>query len=133
MNTAVYRLLALCARAECDAAYYERIAQAAAQVEGWDEVLAQVKDHRMAPLLYVHLKGAGVELPRDTKYSLQSMYVRHRWADQVRRRVLREILAAFEAEDVPVLVLKGAALSHLIYPGVWPAAHERLGHPGPPS
>jgi hypothetical protein len=116
MNGDVYRLLALCARAECDAVYYQKIAQAAAELEGWDEILAQLKDHRMAPLLYVHLKGAGVELPLDVKRPLQSMYVRHRWADQVRRRVLREILAAFQADEIPALVLKGAALSHLVYP-----------------
>lgn len=116
MNAGVYRLLALCARAECDAAHYHKIEQAAAEMEGWDEILAQVKDHRMAPLLYVHLKGAGVELPLDAKHSLQSMYVRHRWADQVRSRVLREILAAFQADEIPALVLKGAALSHLVYP-----------------
>ena len=112
----MYRLLALCARAECDAVYYQKIAQAAAELEGWGEILAQLKDQRMAPLLYVHLKGAGVELPLDVKRPLQSMYVRHRWADQVRRRVLREILAAFQADEIPALVLKGAALSHLVYP-----------------
>jgi hypothetical protein len=116
MNTGVYRLLALCARAECDAATYQKIAQAAAELDGWEKVLAQLKDHRMASLLYVHLKGAGVELPPDVKRSLQSLYVRHRWADQVRRRVLREILAAFQADEIPALVLKGAALSHLVYP-----------------
>jgi hypothetical protein len=116
MNSGVYRLLALCARAECDAAYYKKVAQAAAELEGWDEVLAQLKDHRMAPLLYVHLKGAGVELPQEARYSLQSLYVRHQWAAQVRRRVLGEIMAAFEADNIPALVLKGAALGYLVYP-----------------
>jgi hypothetical protein len=116
MNAGVYRLLALCARAECDAANHTRIAQAAAEVESWDEVLAQLRNHGMAPLLYVHLKGAGVELPSDAAHVLQSMYVRHRWADRVRRRVLREILAAFQAEDIPTLVLKGGALTYLVYP-----------------
>ena len=116
MHADVYRLLALCARAECDAATYHIIGQAAAELGGWNEVLAQVEDHRVAPLLYVHLNGAGVELPLDAKHSLQSLYVRHRWADRVRRRVLHEILNAFQADDIPALVLKGAALSHLVYP-----------------
>ena len=104
MNADVYRLLAQCARAECDAVTYQKIGQAAAELESWNGVLAQLKDHRMAPLLYVHLNGAGVELPLDVKRSLQGLYVRHRWADQVRRRSLREILAAFQADDIPALV-----------------------------
>lgn len=113
----VYQLLALCARAECSATHYELLAQAAAELKEWEGVAVQAEAHGMAPLLYVHLKAAGVELPLSANRELLGLYVRHRHANQVRTRVLCDILAAYQAADIPVLVLKGAALSHLLYPG----------------
>jgi hypothetical protein len=116
MSNLVYHLLALCARAECDATHYDRIAQTAAELTDWDEVPTRAEVHGMAPLLYFHLKGAGVELPLTARRELQGLYVRHRHASQVRARVLGEVLAAYQEAGIPALVLKGAALSHLVYP-----------------
>jgi hypothetical protein len=116
MNNLVYRLLAMCACAECDATHYDRIAQTAAELKDWDEVPTQAEAHGMAPLLYFHLKGAGVALPLPVRRELQGLYVRHRHANQVRARVLRQVLAAYQEAGIPALVLKGAALSHLVYP-----------------
>ncbi len=70
----------------------------------------------MAPLLYTHLKAAGVQLPSTVKRELQGLYLRHRHANRVRTRVLRDVLAACDTATIPVLVLKGAALCHLLYP-----------------
>jgi hypothetical protein len=47
---------------------------------------------------------------------LQGLYLRHRHANQVRTRVLRDVLAAYDAAGIQALVLKGAVLSHLVYP-----------------
>ena len=116
MNKDLYQLLALCARAECDATHYRRIAQTAAELKEWDEVPAQAEAQGMAPLLYFHLKGAGVELPLAVRRDLQGLTVRHRRANQVRTRVLRDIVTAYDSAGIPALVLKGAALSHLVYP-----------------
>jgi hypothetical protein len=113
---AVYRLLALCARAECSALHYDQLAQAAANLPEWAGVPALAEEQGMAPLLYTHLKTAGVSLPLTVKRELQGLYLRHRQANRVRMRVLRDVLAAYEAAGIQVLVLKGAALSHLIYP-----------------
>jgi hypothetical protein len=112
----VYRLLAICARAECDATHYEQLAEEAAELKDWEGIAAQAEAHGMAPLLYAHLKGAGVEVPLALKRELQGLYARHRHANQVRTRVLRDIVAAYQTADLPALVLKGAALSHLVYP-----------------
>ena len=70
----------------------------------------------MAPLLYTHLKAARVQLPPTIKRELQGLYLRHRHANRVRTRVLRDILAACDDAGIQTLVLKGAALSHTIYP-----------------
>ncbi len=112
----VYRLLALCARAECSAAHYERLAQAAVELKEWEGIAAQAEAHGMAPLLYTHLKEAGVELPLTAKRELMGLYARHRHANRVRTRVLRDILGAYQSAGISALVLKGAALSHLVYP-----------------
>ena len=115
-NSATYRLLALCARAECNATHYEQLARRATQLTGWEGVPAQAEAHGMAPLLYTHLRAAGVQLPLTIKRKLQGLYLRHRHANRVRTRVLRDVLAAYKAAGVQALVLKGAALSHLVYP-----------------
>ncbi len=115
-STAVYRFLALCARAEGDAAFYGRLAQAAAAVTEWDGVAAQAEMHGLAPLLYAHTRAAGVQLPSPVRRELQGLYLRHRDANRVRTDVLCNILSAYQAAGVPALVLKGAALSHTVYP-----------------
>jgi hypothetical protein len=115
-NYVVSRLLACCARAECHPVHYHQIAQAAAQLREWEGVAAQAEAHGLAPLLYVHLKGAGVQLPLAVKRELQGLYLRHRHANQVRTRVLHDVLAAYQAAGIPALVLKGAALFYLVYP-----------------
>jgi hypothetical protein len=115
-NNAVYRFLALCARAEGDAAYHCRLAQEAAKVTEWEDIAAQAEAHGLAPLLYVHTRAAGVQPPPPVKRKLQGLYLRHHHANQVRTGVLRDILSAYAAAGVPALVLKGAALSHTVYP-----------------
>ncbi|MEE8389482.1 MAG: nucleotidyltransferase family protein [Anaerolineae bacterium] len=115
-NSTTYRLLALCARAECDATHYNQLARQAAQLIEWEEVPAQAEAHGMAPLFYTHLKAAGIQLPSSVRRKLQGLYLRHRHANQVRTCVLRDVLTAYEAAGIQAIVLKGAALSHLVYP-----------------
>ena len=115
-NSAVYCFLALCARAECEAAHYRCLAQAAAKVTEWESVSAQAEAHGMAPLLYAHSRAAGMQLPPAVKRKLQGLYLRHQHANRVRADVLRDILSAYAAAGVPALVLKGAALCHTVYP-----------------
>jgi hypothetical protein len=116
MNRTVYQLLALCARAECNATHHRQIARAASQLAGWEEVPARAEAHGMAPLLYTHLNGAGVELSLSVKRKLQGFYLQHHHANRVRARVLHDIVSAYDAAGIPALVLKGAALAHMVYP-----------------
>jgi len=111
-----YQVLAHCARAECDAAHTHQLAQQLSEFTEWEGISAQAEAHGLGPLLYVHLKAAGTLLPPTVKRELQGLYLRHRQANRVRTRVLGEILAAYNAAGIQALVLKGAALSHLIYP-----------------
>jgi hypothetical protein len=117
-NGAVYRLLALGARAECRATHHDQLAQQAAQLteREWSSVPAQAEIHGMGPLLYTHLKAAAVEPPLSVRRKLQGLYLRHRELNRVRMGVLREVLSVYDAAGIRALVLKGAALAHLVYP-----------------
>ena len=116
MRQLKYQLLACCARAECDPVHYYQLAQKGSKFTEWEGVSAQAEAHGLGPLLYVHLRAAGVPLPPTVKRELQGLYLRHRQANRVRTRALREILTTYNAAGIQALVLKGAALSHLIYP-----------------
>ena len=118
MNDATYQLLALCARAECRPIHYQQIALAAGSATDWEDVLAQAERHYLSPLLYAHLRVADVPIPAAVRQELRSRSMHHLVANQVRTRVLCDILSACEAARIPVLVLKGAALSHIIYPDI---------------
>jgi hypothetical protein len=119
-NRRIYYFLSLFARAECDVMYLRWLAQETARFESelpqWDIVVDHAEALGVAPLLYVHLKNAGVLLPLATKRNLVGLYLRHCHANQVKTRVLSEILTAFDTVGIPALVLKGGALSHLVYP-----------------
>jgi hypothetical protein len=109
-------LLNLCARPTCDAAHYDRLAQQAAGFQGWERLPGQAEVHGLAPLLYTHLKRAGIQPPAETRRQLQALFLRHRRANRIRTDELNRILAAFQASGIPAIVLKGAAVSHIIYP-----------------
>ena len=113
---AAYRLLALCARAECDAALHHRIAETASGVTDWSAVPTLAEAHGIAPLFYRHLSSVGVIPPPNIKRELQALVVRQRLASQVRTRVLCDILTRFRSAGIRVLALKGAALAYMLYP-----------------
>lgn len=112
----MYRLLALCARAECSATLYRRLAQEAACLADWEGLPGLAEAHGMAPLLHTHLKAAGVTPPLAVKRELPALYLRHRQAGQVQTRILHDVLSAYAAAGIQALVVKGAALAHLVYP-----------------
>jgi hypothetical protein len=116
MNNRLYQFLAWCARAECHADHYRQLRQLAGNPWNWGEVIAEAERHRLAPLLYYHLKKAEVSIPDSARRQLQGLYVRHRRANQARLQVLYEVMAAYRSAGVPALLLKGAALCHLVYP-----------------
>jgi hypothetical protein len=78
-------------------------------------VLTVAEQHGVGPLLYRHLRAAGVEIPESVQRQLQAVYIRHRRGNDVRLRALLEILDAFGAAGIESLVLKGPALMFLVY------------------
>lgn len=98
----------------------------------WDEVIGEAENQGLGPIVYHCLMQANAHVPDRAKISFQGLYLRHRRANRLRIEILREILAALEARGIDVLVLKGAALAHLIYsePGLRPMRDlDLLVHP----
>lgn len=80
------------------------------------DILLEAEEHGLIPLLHIHIKTSLDLLSPNIKRELQALYLRHRYANGVRSRVLAEILTKFQAAGIQALVLKGAALAHLVYP-----------------
>jgi hypothetical protein len=98
--------------------HYGRLTQEAARLteREWEGIPVQAEAHGMAPLLYTHLKAAQIPIPFGAQRELQGLYARHRHASRVHTRILRDVLTTYNAAGIQALVLKGAALTHLIYP-----------------
>ncbi|MDH3375622.1 MAG: nucleotidyltransferase family protein [Gammaproteobacteria bacterium] len=109
-------LLRASARIVADADSLAAIACCAAEIQHWERVVVRAETHSIAPLLYHHICRAGVEIPPTNLVQLRALAVRHRHANEVRLRVLTEIIGRFGAAGIESIVLKGAALAHMIYP-----------------
>ena len=116
----LYNLLTLCARAQRNPAHYERLRESAEKLPSWENIPRLAELHGIAPLVYTHLHAAKINIPASTENDLKAHYLRHNHANRVRTRALVEILQKFQSADVQVLVLKGMAIAHLVYP------HPRL-------
>lgn len=105
-----FELLRLAARAEPDAARTQNIRAAAGGVDDWDRVIEWGHHHRILPLLYAHLRDAGVVPEAHAKYLRQ-------WALRAAADVLFlssemvRIGTALDKARVPYLILKGPSLA----------------------
>lgn len=107
-------LLRSCARLP-DAARLDQLRKQAALVN-WHEFPDLAEAHGLAPLAHLHLARAGVSPPVDVQQRLFGLASLHRNANAVRFDILGGILGAFDAASIRVLVLKGSALAHILYP-----------------
>ena len=111
-----YRLLATCARAEGHPLMDEQLRGQVAAFTAWDELPKQAEMHGMGPLLWHHLKRLDIDLPLDTKRSINGLYLRHRSFSQAHTKALLDVTALFEEAGIRALVLKGLGLAYEYYP-----------------
>ena len=112
----LFSFLALGARAQGIPAQYERLRQYASTLASWDSIPAQADAHGLEPLFYLHLQAAGIAIPSHVARYLQGRTLQHAHANQIRAVALAQVLNEFNQAGIEVLVLKGAALAHLVYP-----------------
>jgi hypothetical protein len=99
-----------------DACPADELTDTLSGVEDWGALVRAAEAHGLAPLVYTQVAARRVVVPRGALRSLQGLFVRHREASAVRSRALLQILTAFDDSGIECLVLKGAALAHLVYP-----------------
>ena len=83
------------------------------------QLFAQIAEiEGVAPLLYFQLKTGAIidEWPSEVCQYLQASYYKSTAHNALLFQELERILAAFESAQIPVIVLKGAALAQTIYP-----------------
>jgi hypothetical protein len=112
----VYRLLALCARAEGHPVFYEQLARQINQFTAWQELPSQANLHGMASLLWHHVHKSGLAIPDETEHILKGLYLRQRSINQTYALALTDITSLFEKNGIRALVLKGLALAYQYYP-----------------
>jgi len=111
-----YNLLTLCARSQGHPAHYDQLGQAVEALPSWNPLPKLAEVHGLAPLVYTHLGTANIAVPHPVERELHARYIQHNHANRVRAGVLTEILAAFEKEGIDLLVMKGMAMAHMVYP-----------------
>ncbi len=120
MDDPVYLFLSRFARGACDAERRRELRDVArdfsARMPEWAGVAEQAEAQGMAPLLLHLLRQSGGAPPPRVERVLQGLALQHRAANAVRFGALREVLDGLAGAGIPVLVLKGAALAHLVYP-----------------
>jgi hypothetical protein len=116
MNAAAYRLLVRCAHLPGNAAADQTLAETIAGFQDWDALLPLAERHSLGPLFYAHIQQLGFVLPPPVRLQFQGLFLRHKRANEIRLARLAEILAVLEAQQIPVIVLKGGALAPQIYP-----------------
>jgi len=82
---------------------------------GWDDLAQGAEDHGLEPLVLARFQDAGVAMPAPIVDRLRVRRMQHAHAHAVRTRVVGELARAFDAASIPFLLLKGAALAHLVY------------------
>jgi hypothetical protein len=109
-------ILGLCARGKGNPQLYCKLVGETDLFTQWLWLLERAEKHGLAPLVQMHLNKAGALVPANTRRAFKALAARHRLASSIRGEALCEILKVYQDKDIPVLVLKGAALAHLVYP-----------------
>jgi hypothetical protein len=84
----------------------------------WDQVIGLARRHSMSPLLYWRLQhqDCQVSVPPAVLDVLRNDYYAAKGQSMLRGKTLTRILSALNQTKVPVLLFKGAALAHTVYP-----------------
>jgi Uncharacterised nucleotidyltransferase len=84
----------------------------------WGALADEAEYHGIAPLLepIISVLAAKVPVPDEVRRAFVALASRHRRAAVVREACIDQLLETFASAGVPVVLLKGAALAHRIYP-----------------
>jgi hypothetical protein len=108
------QLLIACARSTASS---EKIQELIAYGLDWQQILDRAKDYGIAPLIYFHVSRLNSAIPSAIMHELRTCY-RQSCAQAIHQTVkLEEVLLALAGKGISPIVMKGAALASLVYPG----------------
>ena len=111
------RLLIICARLNLDQEQRDALNSLLLGPLNWDQVLYKSQWHNITALVYhhVHPLEASVRVPPEAMDQLKATYLANVARNIYYQAELRGALNALTAQDVPVIVLKGAAMAGTVY------------------
>ena len=120
------RLALVCARQQLTDAVQDELDHLLREPLRWDRVLELASWQKLSGLFYRHLKSpsyAGL-VPQEALWRLKEQYLRNTARQLYYQTELGRIVAALADDEIPVIVLKGAALIQDVYrgPGLRPMA-----------
>jgi hypothetical protein len=87
----------------------------------WRTLADEAEYHGVAPLIEPMITALSRKrpalIPDDVRRAFVALASRHRRAAVAREKCIDRLLAAFANSAIPIVLLKGAALAHRIYPG----------------
>ena len=115
LSDGAFRFLSLCAQRPGSPAVAQRLPSALSGVRSLDELAAAAEQHGLEPLVLAHVERAGLAISAEVRDRLRARRTQHAHAAAVRSRVVADVASVLAGAEVPFLVLKGAALAHLVY------------------
>jgi hypothetical protein len=96
----------------------QRIRELVERCPDWPAIVRKAERWAVVPSVYLQLKpdAESGRLPGSAADSLKHLYYRDTIRGVAKRELLRAALLRFAEANVPVIVLKGAALATLVYP-----------------
>ncbi len=79
-------------------------------------LVQEVEVHGVGPFFYLFIKQHNIETQTEIKRQLQSLTLRHKFAAEARAKVLGDVMSVFKQNNIELILLKGVALAHMIYP-----------------
>jgi hypothetical protein len=111
----VFRLLALCAQRPGDPQVAALLPAAVAAAQPGVGIVELAAGHGLAQLLLAHLRAAKAAVLPAVSLRLFALSKLEAHTAAVRARLTSEALDALAGADIPLLVLKGAALAQMVY------------------
>ena len=111
------RVLILCARLHLSQDQIDELSSILVGPLDWDRVMYKSYGHKLTALLYRHLKDPenGEAVPTSVMAQLRATYLGNVAKNLCFQTELRSALDALRAQNIPVIVLKGAALAGSVY------------------
>ena len=114
------RLLVICARLELAQNQRDELIALLAGLLDWEQVLHKAQWHDLAALVFHHLRGLDNrnQIPAQAMGQLKATYVANVARNLYFQAELRRALEVLKTQEIPVILLKGAALAGTVYEDV---------------